>query len=407
MSIDVRLSEPGELRAYFDAVNLSFGEHPTEEQWALDQLTLEADRVHAAFEGKRVVGGGGAFSFSMTVPGEREIGCGGVTMVGVLPTHRRQGILRSVMAQQLADIKRRGEPIAALWASEGSIYQRFGYGLATLNGTVEVARDRATFRSPFEPSGTFELLSADDARPAILEVYDRVRAETPGFYRRHERWWDVLLSDPEFRRHGASKRFNVVHRRDGRPVGYLLYRIRDDWQPAGPANRLVILEMLGVDPDAIRQLWRYAFGVDLMGTIFARLGPADHPLMLLAAEPRRLQFRVGDGMWVRIVDVPAALAGRGYAADGSIVLDVADPFMPDVAGRWRLTVDGVTGRVEPTTDAADIAMDVADLAAVYLGGFRFASLGRASRTTELTPGARMRADAMFASPVPAWCPEVF
>ena len=253
----------------------------------------------------------------------------------------------------------------------------------------------------------FELVSADEARPAILEVYDQVRAITPGFYRRHDRWWDVLLSDPEFRRHGASKRFNVVHRRDGRPVGYLLYRIRDDWQPTGPANRLVILEMLGVDPEAVRQLWRYAFGVDLMGSIFARIGPADHPLMLLAAEPRRLQFRIGDGMWARIVDVPAALSGRGYSADGSLVLDVADSFMPDVAGRWRLTVEGGTGRVQATTDSADIKMEIADLAAVYMGGIKFTSLGRAGRTEELSAGARMRADAMFASAVPAWCPEVF
>jgi len=129
--------------------------------------------------------------------------------------------------------------------------------------------------------------------------------------------------------------------------------------------------------------------------------------LLLMAEPRRLQLRVSDGMWVRIVDVPAALEARGYVGDGSIVLDVTDEFMPAFGGRWRLTVKDGRGSVEPTTDAPDLEMEVHDLGAVYLGGFSFDSLGRAGRTVEVTDDARARADALFRSTAAPWCPEAF
>jgi predicted acetyltransferase len=169
----------------------------------------------------------------------------------------------------------------------------------------------------------------------------------------------------------------------------------------------MIVELLGRDPAAVQELWRYVFGVDLMHNIRSRLGPADHPLLLMMAEPRRLQLRVGDGMWLRIVDVPRALRARGFAADGSVVLEVTDSFMPDVAGRWRVTTSGGSVTVEETSDPADLRLEIQDLGAVYLGGFTFASLGRAGRTVECTPDARAQADAMFASNAAPWCPEVF
>ena len=407
MSADIRPVPTTDTRRWFDAVNHAFAEHPEEEQWQLDQRILEPDRVLGAYDGEQIVGGGAAFSFQMTVPGGSQVATAGVTMVGVLPTHRRQGILRALMARQLADVRSRGEPLAALWASEGSIYQRFGYGLATLNGRVELQRDRAAFRQPLPAAGSVVLLSADEARPALKAVYDAVRSATPGFYVRSDTWWDVFMADPEFRLRDMSRKFHAVLTLDDRPAGYVVYRVKSEWGDSGPANALVIMELLGIDPNATQQLWRYAFGVDLMATIRARLGPADHPLLLQVAEPRRLALRVGDGVWLRVVDVAAALEARGYDSDGTIVLDVTDEFMPDVAGRWRLTVDGGIGRAEVTDEPADLRLDITDLGAVYLGGFSFASLGRAGRTSEVTEGARRTADRMFASDVPPWCPEVF
>jgi predicted acetyltransferase len=407
MTVEIRPVPAAGMRPWFESIMTAFGEELTEEQWKLDQLTLEPDRALGGYDGDQVVGGGAAFSLKMTVPGGAIVPVGGVTMVGVMPTHRRQGVLRSLMARQLTDVRERGEPMAALWASEGSIYQRFGYGLATTNGSIEIERDRATFRRAIAANGVVELRDADAARSALVKVYDVVRARTPGFYERKPAWWNVVLSDAEFRRRGAGKRFNAVLTRDGEDVGYVLYRIKSEWLNTGPANTLIVLELLGVDADAIGQLWRYVFGVDLMSMIRSRLGPPDHPLLLMVAEPRRLQLRVGDALWVRIVDVPKALEARGYSADGSIVLEVSDEFMPDVAGRWRLTVSDGNARAENTTDPADMQLEIQDLGAVYLGGFTFASLGQAGRTVECSPGARDRADALFATTVVPWCPEVF
>ena len=346
MTVEIRRVPADRIRAWFESIMTAFGEELTEEQWKLDQLTLEPDRALGGYDGDKVVGGGGAFSLKMTVPGGAIVPVGGVTMVGVMPTHRRQGVLRSLMARQLSDVRERGEPMAALWASEGSIYQRFGYGLATTNGSIEIERDRAAFRKPIAATGTVELRDTDVARVSLTEIYDTVRAETPGFYQREPAWWDVVLSDAEFRRRGAGKQFNAVLTRDGEDVGYALYRIKSEWLNTGPANTLIVLELLGIDADAVAQLWRYVFGVDLISTIRSRLGPPDHPLLLMVAEPRRLQLRVGDALWVRIVDVPKALETRGYAADGSVVLDVTDDFMPEVAGRWRLTVSDGKARAE-------------------------------------------------------------
>jgi predicted acetyltransferase len=407
MMVEVRPVPKADQRRWYEAVMVAFGEDLEEGAWLLDEANIPPDRVLGGYDGDLIVGGGAAFSFEMTVPGDRSVPVAGVTMVGVMPTHRRQGVLRSLMGLQLADVRARGEPMAALWASEGNIYQRFGYGLATLSGTIDIERARADFRRPVIATGHVELRDTDAARPAVLRIYDTVRPRTPGFYVRDASWWDMVFSDAPFRRRGASKRFNAILVRDGQEVGYVLYRVKSEWLETGPANTLIVVELMGIDADAIAQLWRYVFGVDLMSRIRWRHGPVDNPLLLMVAEPRRLQLRVGDALWVRIVDVPRALEGRGYAADGSIVLEVTDEFMPDVGGRWRLNIKDSNARAESTTDPADLQLEIQDLGAVYMGGFTFASLGRAGRTVECTPAARDRADALFATTVVPWCPEVF
>lgn len=407
MTIEIRPVPAADLRLWFDTVSHAFSEDPSDEQFALDQQILEPGRVLGAYDGARLIGGGAAFSLQVTVPGGGTVATAGVTGVGILPTHRRQGALRALMARQLADVRAAGEPIAALWASEGSIYQRFGYGLAAANGSIDLARDRAQFRRPVEPRGSIELRDAESARDDLVRIYDDVRARTPGFFARSDQWWDVVLRDPEFRRRGATKRSHALHLREGMAVGYAMYRVKSDWAATGPANALIVNELMALDASAYEQLWRYLFGVDLMSSVTARLGPADHPLLLMVAEPRRLQLRIGDGLWVRIVDVPAALSARSYAADSSLIVDVLDEFMPDSGGRWRVMTRGGEAHVERTSDEPDLQLDAADLAAVYLGGFTFASLARAGRTNECVRGARDRADAMFATTEVPWCPEVF
>jgi predicted acetyltransferase len=407
VSIDIRTVPADQLRPWMEAVNVAFGEPVDEAQWQLDQTLIELERVLGAYDGAALVGGGAAFSFRMTVPGGARVRTAGVTSVGVMPTHRRRGILRNLMARQLADVRRNGEPLAALVASEGGIYQRFGYGLGILQGAIDIERDRAQFRTDSVPVGSVRLVDKEEARRLMPLVYEPVCAATPGFIERDPVWWDERLADIEAHRRGAGPAYRAIYERDGAVRGYVRYRIKSEWTGIAHNSTLIINELLAMDPIAERELWRYCFGVDLIARIQYRWGPPSHPLLLMVTEPRRLQLRVGDAIWLRIVDVPAALAPRGYAADGSLVIDVADEFLPDAAGRWRLTVQGGQATVEPTTDSADMALDTTDLAAAYLGTFSFSELARANRTEELTPGARRRADELFRVDVLPWCSTPF
>jgi predicted acetyltransferase len=406
LSIEIRRVPEASLRDWVDTIGVAFAEHSSDEQWALDRALTEADRVLGAYDGDHLVGGATANSFQLTVPGG-SVAAAGVSAVGVLPTHRRQGALRQLMDRQLRDVRERGEPVAILWASEGVIYQRFGYGLATLTGGIDIERQWTALRGEVEPRGAMRLVTRDEARRVLPPVFDAVRPAVPGFIARSPAAWAALFADLPQHRAGGGERFYTVHERDGHAAGYVMYRIKEDWSGAGHASTLMVVELIGVDPAASLQLWRYVFGVDLMSRITARRGPADHPLLLQLANPRRASLQLGDGLWLRIVDVAAALSQRSYRADGDLILEVTDAFLPEWAGRWRLTVTEGAGHAEATDDPADMLVDTTDLAAVYLGAFTFADLARAGRTRELKPGAWSRADALFTTSVPPWCPVMF
>ncbi len=373
-----------------------------------EQHTWEPDRIIAAFDGTQPVAAAGALTFRLSVPGG-EASAAGVTLVGVSPSHRRRGILRSMMRHQLDDVRARGEPLAILWASEGAIYQRFGYGLATLNGTFEIEPGRAVFARPAPAEGTVRLVDLDTALGLFPSLYDRVRVETPGMVGRTETWWRwITLHDTDLARGANGMKFLAVYEAGGLVEGTAVYRVKPDWDDRGPNGRLVAMEVLATTPRATRDLWGWLFEVDLVRLVRAVRGPVPHPLQLLLAEPRRLGFTVGDAIWLRVVDVPGALEARTYGRPGTLVLEVRDGFCPWNAGRWRLDVgeDG-RGAVEPTTAAPDVTLDASDLAATYLGTFRFSELARVGRVVENTAGSLLRADALFASPRAPWCSTMF
>jgi len=397
----------GDARAFFEAGEVAFGERLRDDDLALWEATFEPDRAVVARDGSRIVGTAGIFSFELTVPGG-VLPAAGVTAVGVQPTHRRRGILRGMMRAQLDAIHDRGEPIAILWASEGQIYQRFGYGLSTVATRISVARDRSAFRSPHHAAGTIRLADVDEAKRLLPPIHDAVRPHRPGFFNRTPAYWDSeVFYDPEHRRHGASAAWYAVHEAGGEPDGFARYRIRDRWDDAGPNSTLVVTDLVAVNPAAHLDLWRFLLDVDLMGRIEAWNVAPDDPLILAVAEPRRLGVALGDGMWLRVVDVSSALAGRRYRADGSLVLEVADELCPWNDGRWALRVEDGIPFVEPTTDAPDVACDTTDLAAAYLGAFTYAALADAARVSELAPGGVTRADALFRTDRAPWCPRVF
>ena len=404
MSVEVRpCSSVEEFREALAPIWHFFGGGPSDESAERFARVLPHERTHAARIDGAVVGGAGAFPFELTVPGGR-LRAGGVTVVGVLPTHRRRGVLRAMMRAQLDDLHERDEPVAYLWASEAPIYGRFGYGLASLGGELEIPRDRGAFAEPFQARGALRLLDGDAARESIPPIYERVARETPGMFARGAEWWEHRsLADPESRRDGGGAMQRAVLELDGRDAAYGLYRLHTGFEYGSSTGHTSVIEAMGDTPEATREMWRYLIDVDWMATVKAYLLPVDHPLLLLLAEPRRARFTIGDALWVRVVDVGAALSARTFHAGEPVVLEVRDAFCPWNESRWRVAADGAA-----RTDAeADLALDVSGLGTVYLGGFSFADLARAARLEELRPGGVERADALFRTDRAPWCPEIF
>jgi len=406
MEIEVRGFD-GEARQFLEAGELAFAERARDEDVPSWEAVFEADRAVAAYDGDRIVGTAGIFSFDLTIPGAVAPSAG-VTIVGVHPTHRRRGVLRRMMRFQLDQVHERGEATAILWASEGSIYQRFGYGLATMATRLTIERDRSAFRAPRDPAGSVRFIELDEARRVLPPIHDALVADRPGFFSRTPAFWDAeVFRDPEHWRRGASAVFYALHETDGEADGYVRYRVRDNWDDSGPRSSVILTEKLATTAAADLDLWQFLLGIDLMSRLEAWNVAPDDPIILNVLEPRRLGLAAGDGLWLRVVDVAAALEQRRYAADGRVVLEVRDEFCPWNAGRWCLEVQGGVGGVDPTTDTAELSCDITDLGAAYLGGFSITQLADAARIVEVAPGAVARADAMFRTVRPPWCPKVF
>jgi predicted acetyltransferase len=403
VAIEVRpCASVEELRDALNVISHYFGSENQLEDAERFAQWIELDRMLAAWDGERIVGGAGAFSYVMSVPGG-EVAAAGVTVVGVLPTHRRRGVLTAMMKEQLSDSRERGDKIAYLWASEGTIYGRFGYGLASRIGSMSLARERTRFAQPFEPRGTVRLLDFDEAARVLPPLYEQVRAQRAGMFVRSRAWWETrkIIDDPARRQAGPLHR--ALLELDGKPAGYALYRVKQQWEAGSSSGTVTILEAFAPTPEATRELWRWLLDFDWTSEFSADFLPLDHPLFLLLAEPRRLRFEINDGVWLRLIDVAGALSARTYAGDGEIVLELSDELFPENAGRWRVSAAGA----ERTNADAELRLGVADLATVYLGGFGFGDLVRASRAEELTSAAADRADALFHTTVLPWCPEIF
>jgi predicted acetyltransferase len=366
----------------------------------------EIDRSLAAFDGDRIVGAAAAYSFSLTVPGG-SLPMAGVTGVGVQPTHRRRGILTHLMRRQLDDVRERGEPLAGLWASEGAIYQRFGYGLAALNASFEIARAKTAFNREVRWEGSLRLIEKEEALGLMPGICEPIVASSPGMYPRTPAQWTHDFADLPSHRNGRGPLSFAVYEEAGTPMGYLVYRTKLDWPQGTPSSTLFIRELFAQTPQARAALYRFAFDHDLMGTTEAWPVAPDEPIFHLLAHPRALRLHVGDGLWLRLVDLPPALEGRRYADEGRVVFEVRDDFCPWNEGRFELDASDGSATCRPTDRPADLLLEANDLAAVYLGGPSFRVLSRAGRVVEETPGALARADRMFGWDPAPWCPFLF
>jgi predicted acetyltransferase len=324
-----------------------------------------------------------------------------------MPTHRRRGLLTAMMRTQLHDMHERGEPLAALYASEAPIYGRFGYGLATYQAEMEVTRSRAAFVERPPSKGRIRMVDVSTAVSAFARVWERIRPTQPGMLGLDERWWRTILRDQEMDRHGFSAHYRVVYESGGAPTGFALYRLKMDWDSVGPTGVLKLESLMAVDVDAYGALWHYLLGVDLMARIVAEERRVDEPLRFLLADSRQPKIIVQDGIWLRLVDVASALAARRYAVDGRLVVELHDSLCPWNQGRFEIDGGPSASACERCDREPDLELTVADLGAVYLGGNRFQALQEAGRVIERRPGALARADLMFAAERIPWCPSHF
>ncbi len=374
-----------------------FGAHSSAASETYFRGLIEPDRAIAAYADGSLVGTATAGSLDLTIPGG-ELPMPMVDAVAVEPTHRRRGVLSAMMANQMADFRDRGESIAGLSASESLIYARFGYGIATWCENWTMPRVHADLSNTPATSGRLRFVGPEDVGELWPSIYELVRPHRVGLVRFPEQWSPTFATDPETWRHGASAFFHVVYEGASGSEGFVTYRIRDN-------SQVLAVMLLGATPEAELALWRFCFGVDLMESTFAPNRPTDDQLPWMLKDPRRLERSVRDRLWLRLVDVRAALTARGYASECGVVLEVHDSFCPWNEGRYVLETGPDGAACGPTTRSPDLELSVSELASVYLGGTTLATLQRAGRVEEHRGGALRELDRALATERQPWTIE--
>jgi predicted acetyltransferase len=399
--VDYRTITADEIDPFFAALATAFADaHPDPEEIRSDRMVLEPDRTFAAFDDGRIVGCAGAFTQRMSAPGGELVPTAGITLVGVLPTHRRRGILRELMHRICFQALDRGEVVATLFASEAAIYGRFGFGSAAHHLEFDVALERVRWAPGTGPTGRVTLRARDEAMPAMRAIYDRAFRMRPGALEIDDRWMQVGFWEPA---KDEERLFYAVHEDDaGTPDAFAMYRTKHEWPRGLPSVEMSVRRHVATSPEASASLWRFLFDVDLVSRVKTDSRPIDDPLLLQLAEPRSLRPELYDALFLRPLSVAGALEARGYAADGRVALGVTDRFLPANDGTYELVVEGGAATCRRINTAADVVCSVHAVGSTYLGGFTWSALAGAGRIEVRAPGALDTLDAMFRSDVAPW-----
>jgi predicted acetyltransferase len=399
---ELRQLEPEELPDFVRAFRAAFGGVPDDADLASAVDSIEVARSQVAVVDGEVVGTASAFSNALALPGGAEVGCAGVSLVSVRTDHRRRGLLRGLMERVLDDARGRGEAVAALWASETPIYDRFGFGPAA--PTVEIRLDRAHAALRLDgPWREVRLVDRDEARRVLPAMRDQARTTRPGMLDRTDGSWERLLRDEPQPPSGKGPRQHALL--PGR--GYAVYRLEPDWTAGAPKGTVVVQELHALDPEAVAALWRFVTDVDLATTTVAGRRPVDDPVLALVADEGRARVSRDWPLQVRVLDLPRVLAARSAATDDVLVREVADPLVPANHGRWAVTGEDSRLTCEPTTVETDLHLDIRDVATVLLGGQRATQLAAAGVVREQRPGAAVRLDRLLRVDVAPWHDYMF
>ncbi len=360
--------------AFRRAFGATFGHEPREED--LDRVLQVVDlerAVAARNERDEIVGTSGAYRFDLSLPGGRSVPCAGITVVSVRADHRRRGLLTRMMHQLIEDAVAREEPLAALWATESPIYGRYGFGPAVPTRDVKIERVHGGLHRT-GPVEDVRIVDIEEAHEILPPLHEASRQQRGGLIARSEAWWRRILDDPEHRRGGGGPRQHAVL--PGR--GFVTYRLKDVWNDGAPNGTVEVEDLVALDGLAAAALWRFVLDTDLSGRVSATFRPPDDPLLAMLVDPQRADVHVGWPLYLRILDLEAAVAARWFAAEGGCVLAVTDGLVPANAGRWRLAVAGGAGKLERVDDLADadvdLHLDIEALATVFLGGVRTTQL---------------------------------
>lgn len=403
VDLEVRPITEGEEGRFAAAVRHGY-HHPPPQPDEIERVTANIrrmghQRVRAVEDRGELVATGGVWPLKLGVPGGEVVGCAGVTWIASHPTHRRRGLLRRIMGELHAQARSDGDPVAALWSMESGIYARFGYGIASDIRTMRFDPTRIRFRDDTADPNPVRRVDRKEALRLFPEVSDAVGRVRPGGFRRDSGWWEerTLPADNDARL--------VVTEREGRPTGYAFYTTEPGLDDHLPSGTLKVQTVTASTPGAWTGLWRFLCGHDLIAKLEYTFMPADDPLPGLVTEPRRLRTLLVDGLWVRLLDIGASLAGRRYSTPLSVDLELSDPDH-DMAARWHLETDGATAVCEPTEATPQIRLGLEDLGSCYLGRSNLAAAARAGRVTGDADVIRA-ADLAFSWDPPPHCPEIF
>ncbi|HZD23091.1 MAG TPA: GNAT family N-acetyltransferase [Acidimicrobiia bacterium] len=404
---EIRTVTADEVDLYRSRLARGFGEDPETDEAGIERFSavFEPDRMFGVFDRSDLVGTGGAFSLGVTVPGGATVPMGGTTMVTVQPTHRRQGILRELMGRHLDEVADRGEPIAGLWASESTIYGRFGYGPATVRYQVEVNAARVNIDS--DSPGDMRLLDAGEEAKILPDVYESVRSERPGMLTRSREWWESrILANRRSQGGDMSRPRHVVHEHSGKADGYAIYRQKGKWQEWVADGEVSVVEVITAGSESHRAVWAFLTNIDLFPRVTWWNAPVDDPLSLIVDDSRRVRRSLSDSLWIRVLNVPSALEARSYEHDGVIVLGLHDATRSRSEGTYQLEVAGSQSSCEPSDAPPDVELDISVLGHLYLGGGNAVAMAGAGRI-DGHPDAITTLHRLFRTDRAPWCPEAF
>lgn len=369
--------------------------------WAVLKDAYVADRAFGAFDGDRQVGTAMSFPSSLTLPGGAVLPAAGVTYVGVRSDYRRRGALTGMMRAQLEDCAERGDVFAVLHASEPVIYGRFGYGIATVSRNLRIRSPQADLRPEVPVAGTVRLLDKDEIVPALQAAYPALQPTRVGLMGRSPQWWTLAYTR---RLHDEYLLVAAHFTPAGDIDGWVSYCTNPD-NSDDPHNNdsMQVLDFQAADQSAANDLWRYLLGVDLIDNITAYYRPTDDPIEEMLVNKSAIRSERDDELWLRLIDVPAALAGRTYGVAAPVVIEVVDSLLPNNSGRYRISPQGI----ERTADKPALKVTAEVLAMLYLGTFQASTLAGIGRITVTDPSALPAADQLFAVDRPAWNGTLF